>query len=71
MKPQKNVIQFFFVIQILTTKIYSEIYFDKCDPLINKYALKNKYDIYLLMDVDIPWIKDDLRDKPNERKRNL
>ena len=26
------------------------------------------YRFYLLMDIDIPWIKDDLRDKPNERK---
>ena len=34
----------------------------------NEYAIKNKYDLYLLMDVDIPWVKDDLRDKPNERK---
>ena len=23
------------------------------------------------MDVDIPWVKDDLRDKPNERKKSL
>lgn len=53
---------------LLTTKIYSEIYFDECDPLINEYAIKNKYDLYLLMDVDIPWVKDDLRDKPYERK---
>ena len=53
---------------LLTTKIYSEIYFDKCDHLINEYAIKNKYDLYLLMDVDIPWVKDDLRDRPDNRE---
>jgi nicotinamide riboside kinase len=48
--------------------VYSKIYFNYCDPILEKYAKSNYYDIYLLMDIDIPWIKDDLRDKPNERK---
>ena len=29
---------------------------------------KNKYDLYLLLDVDVPWVNDDLRDRPNDRK---
>jgi len=53
---------------LLTTKVYSDIYFDHCDPLLKKYALLNHYDLYLLMNIDVPWVKDDLRDKPNERK---
>ena len=53
---------------LLTTMVYSKIYFNYCDPILEKYAKSNYYDIYLLMDIDIPWIKDDLRDKPNERK---
>ena len=32
------------------------------------YSKKNKYDLYLLLDIDIPWVKDDLRDRPNDRK---
>ena len=45
------------------------MYFDNfCDPLIDKYSKKNKYDLYLLLDIDIPWVKDDLRDRPNERE---
>ena len=24
--------------------------------------------MYLLLDIDIPWVKDDLRDRPNDRK---
>ena len=46
-----------------------ETYFDGfCDPILEKYAIKNQYDLYILTDIDIPWIKDDLRDKPNNRK---
>ena len=33
--------------------------------------LKNNYDLYLLTDIDIPWEKDDLRDKPNEREESF
>lgn len=55
---------------LLETKVYSEAYYvGNCDPLLEKYALENTYDLYLLTDIDIPWEKDDLRDKPNERKR--
>ena len=54
---------------LLETKVYSEIYFNKyCDPVLERYALKNTYDLYLLTDIDIPWEKDDLRDKPFERE---
>ena len=31
---------------------------------LEKYALENSYDLYLLTNIDIPWVKDDLRDKP-------
>jgi len=54
---------------LLETKVYSEIYFnDNCDPLLERYALENAYDLYLLTNIDIPWVKDDLRDKPFERE---
>ena len=53
---------------LLETKVYSEMYFnDYCDPQLEKYALENHYDLYLLTDIDIPWVKDDLRDRPNNR----
>ncbi len=55
---------------LLETKVYSEAYYlGFCDPLLEKYALKNQYDLYLLTSIDVPWEKDDLRDKPNERER--
>ncbi|MFS4468752.1 AAA family ATPase [Maribacter sp. 2210JD10-5] len=55
---------------LLETKVYSEAYYiGHCDPILEKYALENKYDLYLLTYIDIPWEEDDLRDKPNERER--
>jgi len=55
---------------LLETKVYSEAYYvGHCDPILEKYALRNVYDLYLLTYIDIPWVGDDLRDKPNERER--
>lgn len=54
---------------LLETKVYSEEYYSgSCDTLLEKYAVKNSYDLYFLTNIDIPWEKDDLRDKPNERE---
>ena len=54
---------------LLETKVYSEAYYiGDCDPTLEKYALQNSYDLYLLTYIDIPWEEDDLRDKPNERE---
>lgn len=53
---------------LLETKVYSEAYYvGHCDPTLEKYALENSYDLYILTNIDIPWEEDDLRDKPNER----
>jgi len=53
---------------LLETKVYSEAYYSGgCDPILEEYALKNKYDLYFLTYIDTPWEADDLRDKPEER----
>ncbi|MDT0538390.1 DUF4301 family protein [Croceitalea sp. P059] len=55
---------------LLETKVYSEAYYiGKCDSLLEKYALENSYDLYLLTNIDTPWEADDLRDKPDEREK--
>ena len=49
--------------------MYSEEYYaGSCDPLLEKYALENTYDLYFLTYIDSPWEADDLRDKPAERE---
>ncbi|MCL5246732.1 ATP-binding protein [Cellulophaga sp. 20_2_10] len=54
---------------LLETKVYSEAYYiGSCDPVLEKYALKNTYDLYFLTYIDVPWEADDLRDKPGERE---
>jgi len=53
---------------LLTTAVYSRLYFNGfCDADLDKFSKHNYYDLYLLMDIDIEWVKDDLRDRPNER----
>ncbi|GGI55932.1 AAA family ATPase [Winogradskyella haliclonae] len=55
---------------LLETKVYSEAYYqDVCDPVLDKYAQENVYDLYFLTYIDTPWEADDLRDKPDERVR--
>lgn len=55
---------------LLETKVYSEVYYRGfCDPILEKYALENTYDLYFLTYIDSPWQPDDLRDKPNEREQ--
>ena len=52
---------------LLETKVYSEVYYSGiCDPILEKFALLNTYDLYFLTYIDIPWEADDLRDKPND-----
>jgi len=54
---------------LLETKVYSEAYYvGHCDPILEKHAIQNEYDLYLLTYIDVPWVGDDLRDKPNERE---
>ncbi|SHF73209.1 nicotinamide-nucleotide adenylyltransferase, NadR type [Flavobacterium fluvii] len=53
---------------LMVTKVFSEVYYDFCDPLLDKAARKHKYDLFFLTDIDVPWEKDDLRDKPEDRE---
>lgn len=54
---------------LLETKVYSQAYYNGiCDPLLEKYALENTYDLYFLTYIDVPWVADNLRDMPDGRK---
>ncbi|KJD31707.1 nicotinate-nucleotide adenylyltransferase [Tamlana nanhaiensis] len=55
---------------LLETKVYSDAYYvGSCDPILEKYAIENTYDLYFLTYIDTPWEPDDLRDKPNRREK--
>ena len=54
---------------LLETKVYSEEYYGGIvHPELDKFALKNQYDLYLLTNIDTPWEADDLRDRPEQRE---
>ena len=54
----------------VVTQIWSETHFDGyCSKEILYNAKNSDHDFYLLTDIDIPWKKDNLRDRPNERKK--
>ena len=49
---------------LVVTRVWSETHFDGyCHPEILAYSEKWSYDLYLLTGIDVPWIKDDLRDR--------
>ena len=55
---------------ILVTKVWSETHFKGyCAPELNTILEHTHYDLYLLTSIDVPWEKDDLRDRPNDREQ--
>jgi NadR type nicotinamide-nucleotide adenylyltransferase len=51
----------------LTTTIWSEIYFKDCAEWIRELAQRRVHDLYLLHDIDVPWVNDQQRDMPHRR----
>lgn len=56
---------------VLTTKLWSEILFNKCPCWIKKEAKNRNYDLYLLLDTDIPFVPDSQRYLPNARQLSI
>jgi len=49
--------------------VYSKFYYNGfCPEQISKAAKQSKYSLFLLTYIDTPWEKDDLRDRPNDRR---
>jgi nicotinamide riboside kinase len=46
-------------------KVWCEVVFGKCHPLVLQEIVSRQYDLYLLCDADLPWIKDELREYPD------
>ncbi len=53
---------------LIVTQIWSEIYFNSCPPELINLSKDRKYDLYLLMDIDIPWVDDGTREFPDLRE---
>lgn len=52
---------------LLVTKVFSEVYYHRCDSKIAEAAKVHQYDLVFLSDIDVPWEADDLRDGPTNR----
>jgi len=53
-------------------KVWCEFVFNNCHQLILDEIVKRKYDLYLLCNTDLPWVKDELREYPDlENRRRL
>jgi NadR type nicotinamide-nucleotide adenylyltransferase len=46
-------------------KVWCEFVFGKCHHWILNRIVERKYDLYLLCNVDAPWVKDELREYPD------
>ncbi len=50
-------------------KIWYEYVFRKCEYVVLNEISKRKYDLYLLCNIDLPWIEDEMREYPDEKPR--
>jgi NadR type nicotinamide-nucleotide adenylyltransferase len=50
-------------------KVWCEFVFGKCHQWILNEVVQRKYDLYLLCNVDAPWVKDELREYPDYETR--
>jgi NadR type nicotinamide-nucleotide adenylyltransferase len=50
-------------------KVWCEFVFNQCHNWILNRVADQKADLYLLTNIDLPWIKDDLREYPDEGPR--
>ncbi len=54
--------------EFLVTKIWSEYVFGQCSQWILDQVKWHTYDLYLLMDIDLPWQYDPQREHPHKRE---
>lgn len=50
-------------------KVWCEFVFEKCHHWILNRIAERKYDLYLLCNTDLPWVKDELREYPDQETR--
>jgi NadR type nicotinamide-nucleotide adenylyltransferase len=61
---------FYFVdTDMYVMKVWCEVSFEQCHTWILKQIAKRQYDMYLLCNIDLPWVKDELREYPDIKVR--
>ena len=53
---------------LVSTVVYAEHYYGSCPEWVKRAARERLADLYLLCDIDVAWIPDLQRDRPNARE---
>ncbi len=61
--------QLFIDTDLYVIKVWSEFVFNKCDNRILNQIAARHYDLYLLCNTDLEWVKDNLREYPDLETR--
>jgi len=71
MEDESNKTKLLFIdTDMYVMKVWSEYVFNSCDAFILHEIVNRKYDLYLLCEPDVPWVKDELREYPDLDTRN-
>lgn len=52
---------------LVSTVVYHYHYYGKCPPYIEEHARARLANQYLLLDIDVPWVADGVRDRASRR----
>ena len=53
---------------LVSTVVYCHHYFGRCPAFIEEAAVEHMADLYLLLDIDVPWVADGVRDRGDRRE---
>lgn len=56
--------------EMYVMKVWCEFVFGKCHRWVLDQIVQRKYDLYLLCNTDLPWVKDELREYPDPETRD-
>ncbi|HPK06075.1 MAG TPA: ATP-binding protein [Bacteroidales bacterium] len=54
--------------ELIVTKIWCDVKYGKCHQWIENHISQQKFDFYLLTDIDLPWEPDPQREHPDQRQ---
>ena len=64
-QKSSNPFPIFIDTNMFVMEVWCEFVFGKCHDWILEESARRKYDLYLLCNIDLPWVKDELREYPD------
>lgn len=65
---ERGAAQLVFDTDLLSTVVYARHYYGAAPRWVEEAERERRAELYLLCDVDVPWIADGVRDRPEERE---